>query len=178
MSDKRSIVTYTGKPFNFMAPRPEDICIEDIAHALALTNRYGGHTIVPYSVAEHCVRMSYMKVGDPLNNLLHDAAEAYIGDIPRPIKHGLCWFHSKTFHHWENVILETIYHAFGLTFKYFPHTKKADEIMLATEIRDLMPEHRLFEFWKTIEPLPEPIIPWNWELAEELYLKRFKELIK
>lgn len=49
------ICTYTGRKFYPLDPRPEDVCIEDIAHALALVNRFGGHTRVPYSVAQHSV---------------------------------------------------------------------------------------------------------------------------
>jgi hypothetical protein len=173
----REIVTFTGKTFDFMNPRCEDICIEDIAHALALTNRYNGHTRVPYSVAEHCVRMSYMKIGEPLNNLLHDAAEAYIGDIPRPIKQGLCWFHYRTYSHRELMILEVIYLAFGLTFAHSLETKKADNIIMATEIRDLMPSSSLFEPWVLdYTPLPRKIKPWSWRTAERKYLSRFEEL--
>jgi hypothetical protein len=176
MNNKRSIVTYTGKSFNFMSPRIEDICIEDIAHALSLTNRFNGHTRVPYSVAEHCIRASYLGIGNPLDVLLHDAAEAYMGDIPRPHKTGLCWFHSNTYKYLEQRVLETIYLALGLTHNFSSDTKKADEIMLATEIRDLMHISSLFEQWYDHPNVSGKIAPWSWEVAEQKYLKRFKEL--
>lgn len=180
----RNILTYTGKLFDFWEPRPEMICIEDIAHALALTNRYGGHTHTPYSVAEHCERMSYPELpGDPLTNLLHDAAEAYVGDIASPQKQHLVWAvdATKKFKDQEDHILFVIYKALGLIqrecSKAARETKKADLIMLATEVRDLMPVTTAFDSWLgNVEPLEAKIYPMPWELVEDMFLARFEEL--
>jgi hypothetical protein len=90
--------TFTGKHFYLLDPRPELVCIEDIAHALARTCRYGGHVHVEnYSVAEHSVLVAEYAAShqisgrysdeDVLEALLHDAGEAYYGDLKRPIKH-------------------------------------------------------------------------------------------
>lgn len=81
------IQTYTGKAFNPMAPNARFICIDDIAHSLSMQCRYAGHCKRFYSVAEHCVLMS-REVSDEnkLWALLHDASEAYLVDVPRPIK--------------------------------------------------------------------------------------------
>ncbi len=83
------IVTYTGKVFDLLNPTPDKVCIEDIAHSLAYQCRYTGHTREFYSVAQHCVLMAENPdlPGDPMAKLMHDAAEAYIGDIARPWKH-------------------------------------------------------------------------------------------
>jgi uncharacterized protein len=80
---------FTGKHFYLMDPQPEAVCIEDIAHSLARTCRYGGHVHVEnYSVAEHsCLIAEYDDGSDVLEKLLHDAGEAYYGDVKRPIKH-------------------------------------------------------------------------------------------
>jgi len=84
--------TYSGNMFSFTDPGPEDIDIGDIAHALAHQCRYGGHSKRFYSVAEHCVLLSRWchGVGYPAEDvrtaLLHDAAEAYVLDLPRPLK--------------------------------------------------------------------------------------------
>jgi len=183
MQNKRSILTHTGKLFDFWEPTPDTICIEDIAHALALTNRYGGHTYQPYSVAEHCERMSYLP-GDPLVNLLHDADEAYVGDIASPQKRYLCWHEDelkRCFRNQEDRILKVIGVALGVAGleKREGHSdvKKADLTMLATETRDLMPSSVIYSWWiRELEPLEEIIYPMSWELAEDQFLARFDEL--
>ena len=88
--------TYTGRAFWPLDPRVEDIDLLDIAQALSNLCRYAGHTRRFYSVAEH----SYLLAGWCARNfpddkellryvLLHDAAEAYLVDIPRPLKRSL-----------------------------------------------------------------------------------------
>lgn len=93
------ITTYSGKKFHFLNPQAEDICIEDIAKALSMSCRYNGHVSDFYSVAEHSVIIAdlvYNIQGCPyeaLCALLHDASEAYLTDIPRPIKPHLTNYH-------------------------------------------------------------------------------------
>src|SRR3990167_7144636 len=82
------IQTYTGKRFNLLDPDIDSIDIEDIAHALSMQCRYTGHTLVFYSVAEHSVHVSRITdSSDSLWGLLHDASEAYLGDVASPLKH-------------------------------------------------------------------------------------------
>jgi 5'-deoxynucleotidase YfbR-like HD superfamily hydrolase len=185
MQNERSILTYAGKLFDFWNPEPEMICIEDIAHALALTNRYNGHTYQPYSVAEHCKRMSYVPTAHPLVSLLHDAAEAYIGDTASPQKRYLWWGSDLTdvtsFREQENKIIRVIGEALGIrnleSDVKFRGVKEADLIMLATEVRDLMPESSIYTWWiKGVKPLEEKIHPLSWELAEDQFLARYEEL--
>lgn len=86
------IETFTGQFVNTKDPQPETIRLEDIAHALSNTCRYGGHCKRFYSVAEHAVFVSYrlQRKGfgrvTQLAGLHHDDAEAYLNDIPRPMK--------------------------------------------------------------------------------------------
>lgn len=80
--------TYTGKAFYPLDPRPDEVCIDDIAHALSQIPRFGGHARRHYSVAQHSWHMSCL-FGNPLlayQALLHDAQEAYLGDIVQPLK--------------------------------------------------------------------------------------------
>lgn len=185
----RQILTHTGKMFDFLHPTPDMICIEDIAHALALTNRYSGHTHSPYSVAEHCVRASYLTIGDPLINLLHDSAEAYIGDIPSPQKKNLEWlipqkgvvYYSAV--EWK--VLKIIGEALNVEqleeMVFDSKTKQVDLIMLAIELRDLMPKKAIDVFSRQligISPSQQKIYPWDWCLAKNKFLARFKELCK
>lgn len=79
--------TYTGAAFYPLDPRPEEIRIEDIAAALSKLCRYGGHCIKFYSVAEHCVHVAeYAPDYCKRTALMHDASEAYLIDVPRPVK--------------------------------------------------------------------------------------------
>lgn len=92
MSSSIPINTYTGKLFDLYEATPDDIDIRDIAHALSLQCRFNGHCKEFYSVAEHClaVRWTMRKLGYSTSiqmaALLHDAAEAYIGDVIKPLK--------------------------------------------------------------------------------------------
>ena len=195
MSNQREIMTFTGKMFDFFRPDPATICITDIAHHLACINRYTGATRVPYSVAEHCVRMSYLPIGDSLLNLMHDSAEAYIHDIASPQKGGLGWltngdgFMGGFFLNYRQIeaeILRKIGKALGIPklasqLATPKDVKEADLVMLATEVRDLMPPQgkEIFRFWtEDHEPLPDKIVPWDWATAEENFLCRHEELMR
>lgn len=88
--DGEFFFTYTGVQFWPLDPRIEDINIEDIAHALAHTCRWGGHARQFYSVAQHSVVCShYAKAEHKFIALMHDAAEAYTGDVKRPLKYAM-----------------------------------------------------------------------------------------
>ena len=90
--------TYTGRRFDLVEPTADMVCLEDIAHALSLTNRFGGHVTRAYSVAEHSLYVSWVDtwrrphtLAEPspllaLYSLLHDAHEAYLGDLHPGIK--------------------------------------------------------------------------------------------
>lgn len=176
------ILTFRGKYFDFINPQNNEFNIYDIAHALSQVCRFAGHTRDFYSVAQHSVmvaRICLMHSGstpDVLANgtagLLHDAAEAYIGDITRPLKQLLPDY---------KVIEARIEAALFASF-YIPHplpkiVKHADLVMLATERRDLMPAHA--DEWQLIagiEPLPEIINPWYPEKAEREFLRLWDEL--
>src|SRR5713226_1215903 len=85
---KAWIITYTGKQFYHLNPQPEMVCIEDIAHSLAMLCRWTGHTKFHYSVAQHSIYCSRIGPQETaLERLLHDASEAYLGDMNRPLKH-------------------------------------------------------------------------------------------
>jgi 5'-deoxynucleotidase YfbR-like HD superfamily hydrolase len=84
---KYILPTYTGKLFDLESPKPEMICIEDIAHHLSIENRYNGSTKFSYSVAQHSVLVAMHASNEfKLEALLHDAEEAYYKDLPSPWK--------------------------------------------------------------------------------------------
>lgn len=115
MTDKRLIRTWTGVFFSPLEPHPEDIRAEDIAHALSLLCRANGHFSCFYSVGQHCLacEAEAAAAGLPratrLACLLHDASEAYISDITRPVKLGLPEYRVI-----EKRLQDTIYRRFGI----------------------------------------------------------------
>jgi hypothetical protein len=89
------IQTYTGRKFWPLDPRAEEIDILDVAMALSKKCRYTGHCLHFYSVAEHSVLMSrHAAPADKLWALLHDASEAYLPDVARPVKRDLVGFNA------------------------------------------------------------------------------------
>jgi hypothetical protein len=184
--------TYTGKKFDPFAPRVEDLCLEDIAHSLARLCRFNGHTVEFYSVAQHAAEMSLQAMEDRLPRevcrwcLLHDAAEAYVTDVPRPIKAGLGWQlqgdacgeepYFLSFAAVELVVMRAIAEKFSLPWPMPPVVAEYDLRMLVTEKRDLLRGGGLA--WDC--PLPEPfarkILPAAPYAAEGLFINVFREL--
>lgn len=171
--------TFTGRAFTPLDPRPEDVCIEDIAHSLACMNRFTGHTREPYSVAQHSILAStYIRdvygasTRMQLAALLHDASEAYLVDVPKPIKPFLVGYEEI-----EARVQHAIGEKFGLTLEDFNGAlvKAVDFRVLATEKRDLLgPEP---QSWGDLpEPFADVIAPMEWREAEAAFLARFKEL--
>lgn len=167
------IQTYTGRRFTPTNPNPDAIVIQDIAHALSMQCRFGGHVKSFYSVAQHCVLVSYIcNFEDAFWGLMHDASEAYLVDLPRPLKHS---GKLDAYIEFEGKVQAAICKRFGLSEKEPASIKKADTILLVTEARDLLPNKR--SDWElTAEPLPLKINPLGPREAKDMFMKRFYEL--
>lgn len=167
--------TNSGLAFHHLNPKQEDIRIEDIAHALSMTCRFGGHVNSFYSVAQHSVMVSVIVPQEyALQALLHDAPEAYIGDMVNPLKCEMPEFRKL-----EKEIWQVIAKKFSLPVTLHESVKKADLVALATERRDLMGRSPLP--WKIdeaqVEPNPGWIIhPQPPAVAKENFLLRYREL--
>lgn len=113
--DKNEILTHTGKIFDPWEIRKQDVDIRDIAHALSLITRANGHLKHFYSVAQHCVNCAIEAKNRGYSEcvqlacLTHDAAECYIADVPRPVKHRLTGYAEV-----EDKVLDVVWEAFGL----------------------------------------------------------------
>lgn len=166
--------TWTGQKLYITAPNPAGIVIEDIAHALARQCRYNGHVnVLHYSVAQHSILVASIVPKElRLAGLLHDAAEAYLGDCIRPLKSQLPYYQVLELL-WERAISQ----AFGLEYHLTdPEVKRADEVLLATERRDLwQPETRSLEWPYLEKPMVTKIKPWNVGFSELTFLSRFRE---
>lgn len=126
---KQKIQTFTGKVFDFVNPTEDMIDIQDIAHALSNICRFTGHTTEFYSVARHSVLASRMVPQElSLQALLHDATEAYMGDLNKPLK-CLC----PDFIEIEDRIWVVIATKFGVPIEMDPLVKQADIQLLHAE---------------------------------------------
>ncbi|MBU0703567.1 MAG: phosphohydrolase [Chloroflexi bacterium] len=165
--------TFSGVKFYPLDPRPEDINVTDIARGLAFQCRFNGHVEEFYSVAQHSILVASILPDDlKLWGLMHDAAEAYIGDMVRPLK-----LHQPTFRAVEAKIMAVICERLGLPIEEPPEVKSADIRLLVTERRDILHPTPTHMEWSTrAEPIPEIIVPMDPHTAYAEWLKMFELL--
>lgn len=169
-----TVQTQSNLHFDYKDPFSSQMCIEDIAHALSHICRFAGHTRTFYSVAQHCVNVSLIVERKyAMAGLLHDAAEAFIGDMPTPLKRLMPEYRAL-----EHTVEAAIFHRFGVDIEDLPHIKEADTIMLITEQRDFMPLPE--PSWvKQCNLKPRPGTLWGFpsEAAKFTFLQRYYELL-
>lgn len=170
------IGTWTGKKFWPLDPRPEEVFIEDIAKSLSNTCRYNGHCDF-YSVAEHSVHISnHCHNSFALYGLLHDASEAYTGDIISPIKSDLVGFKEIEFK-----ISQVIYERFGVLNDYFVCKNILNQIDKSIRVNEKLSilKHNIEEWRDSYPGISNlKIKKWPPKIAELEFLKRFYELTK
>ncbi len=170
--DHSWLQTYTGRQFWSLDPRPEDVDLHDIAHALALKCRYTGHCKAFYSVAQHSIIGARQAGSVELARwfLMHDAGEAYLFDAARPIKHAIPQIKEI-----EERIMRCVAERFGLPWPEPPGVKEIDNRMLMTERRDLMATPP--RPWTVrAEPYPFTIYSEPWEKCEAAFTEMAESL--
>ena len=171
--------TVSGRWLNPFDPDPDQIDIGDIARALSNQCRFGGHCRAFYSVAQHSVLVSELveqrggDVEDVFAALMHDAAEAYLGDMPHPIKHRSPL--GAAFREAEEHLERAIHERFGIRADV-PELKPADRALLATERRAFSSEMWHWPELDGIEPLELELRAWSPDEAEHAFKRRFDEL--
>jgi anaerobic glycerol-3-phosphate dehydrogenase len=167
-----------GMPVWPLDSKPEEIRIKDIAHSLALQCRWNGHCRKFYSVAQHSVMVSRKAELEcpeaALWGLMHDATEAYMCDIPRPIKPLLTGYKEA-----ENRLAQVICEKYNIpvTKEIYDHVKAADDDELDIEAQSLL--NKSVIPWRASGykvATADHINPWSWEEAKEAFLKRFIHL--
>jgi hypothetical protein len=179
---KPEMLTFTGRVVNPLDVRIEDVCIEDIAHSLACSNRFCGHTKAPWNTAQHSVGVSYLvPPHKALKGLLHDGGEAYTGDMTKWLKMSP---EMAAYREADARAQRVVYEAFGLDPEEDEDVKDADRFMVRLEATDGYDGR-----WHPRVPGYEPMTaqervrlgPWRpmaWQDAERLFLRAFKELAK
>ena len=171
------IETYVGEQFHFMDPDPLEISLFDVAHALSQLCRYNGHTKKFYSVAEHSVLIAEWLINHnhrpeiALTGLLHDAAEAYIGDMPRPIKVKL-----PDFKELEKRIDFAVGQRFGIFYPFPDIIHELDSRILRDEREQIM--NASGHEWGTdkLRPLGVKVRGWRPRKARRRFLKTYRKL--
>lgn len=165
------ITLSSGNRFYPMDPQADEVEPTDIAHALSMLCRWGGHCKFFMSVAQHCVLVS--RLGRTLEEkrwgLLHDASEAYVGDMITPIKR-----HLQEYRDVEEKVIAAIAKRFKMSLPWPERVSEADGIMMATEAQALMPEGCLS---KKGEPDPTiKIEPWSQVKARNSWIFEYHQL--
>ena len=170
--DGHWITTKSGVKFHYLDPQPEEILIKDISHALALTCRFGGHCYHYYSVAQHSVYVAEASdYENALAALLHDASEAYVPDVPRPIKQDV-----PRLREIEDKIQKAILKKFNALEADWDFIKYLDNAMLAREAKDLMPNTT---DWADLpEPIEMKLEIWSPEKSKEEFEHLFVHYMK
>lgn len=168
-----TIRLHSGRYFDFTDPEHSEFDILDIAHSLSKLCRFTGHCDRFYSVAQHSVHVSgLVPPEDALAGLLHDASEAFLGDVAKPLKMILPDYQAL-----EKRVEAAVLGRFGLPPELPASVKHADLVMLRTEQRDLM--HAGSEVWAatdSVDPLSETLDPWPARKAADMFLWLFGAL--
>jgi hypothetical protein len=172
-----TILTSSGNYFHFDNPELHPFSIEDIANSLSKICRFTGHVSHFYSVAQHSVYVSrLLPIELRLQGLLHDAAEAYVGDVSSPLKRRL-----PNYKEIEHRVERALNAQFGLPFPLDPLIKEADLRMLSAERKEFLPvaDDSFWPGWdplrkeNTLEPIPFRIGPMDWQKAKSFFLAEF-----
>lgn len=171
-----TIETCEGKLFDVLNPSPDEVSLRVIARVLSRECRFGNHTTRFYSVAQHSIRVAD-RLNGPMGNsglalagLLHGASEAYLRDLPSPVKQCLPEYQKI-----EERVQLVIYAAFGVCMTSEKHEaiRAADREELCCEAVQLMPSRG--EVWEHPPQLSsvQPIAPIEWGQAEGVFIERF-----
>lgn len=181
------ILTHTGKRVNLQNPRAEDVCLEDIAYALARLNRFTGHADPSWSVGQHsllCAELARLQGGSlelQRSCLSHDFAEAYLGDVSSPLKRCIQGYNGLEILHFM-----AICKALGTPAEdewmhdHQPKVEAIDQRAFEIEIQTFMPPHPDLPGMKPIRPEERralrSVFGWIPALVQSELENRFDEL--
>lgn len=169
---KSSILLVNGDFFDFENPRGHEYDIKSIAHALSNLCRYTGHSKRFYSVAEHCVIVSRLVPEKyAFEGLMHDASEAYCGDVASPLKRLLPGYRKI-----EDGVQEAIAMYFGLSYPFPEEVHAADKLAYVTERVSISNTGRDILWYTDIQPANLEIKGLAPNSAYKLFMERYEEV--
>ena len=172
------ICTASGRRIWPLAIDADQIALEDIAAALSRQCRFGGHCRTFYSVAQHSVHVAELLEDHgpetALSGLLHDAAETYLIDLPGPVKHAP---EMAGYRLAEDRVSEAVAAAFELSYPASVLVKQADQTMMATEVRDLMPKVALEAIPAGLIARAARVKPWSPRRAHREFEEAFHRYV-
>ena len=183
--DEVYVTTHSGRKLYLLDLDPEEIVIADIAHHLALVNRFGGATPIPISVAQHSVFVSRLcdNTKDDLQALLHDASEAYLGDVPKWLKESTPF---DAYRELEKQIQRMIFITFGCDPEVADRVVDADRLMVRYEAWRMLPSvlrhmhpSKQHAYSRPNEDEIKQVgywYPWDWQTAKNAFISRFAAL--
>jgi uncharacterized protein len=166
----------TGQALDLRQPDPALIFIEDIAASLSLLNRFTGYTSRPYTVGEHCLLgLEFLPAWDRFEYLMHDASEAYLGDVSGPLKHleGMAYYREL-----ERAWMKAIRERFGMKKEQPAIVTLTDQRMLVTEMRDLRGRRPMWRDKVKAYPMVIPATAPAPQLVERDFLEEFERLAR
>lgn len=167
-----TIALRSGCYFSFASPQHSDFTIEDIAHGLSHICRFAGQTVKFYSVAEHCVHVSnIIGEGDQYVGLMHDAPEAFIGDVVKPLKNLLPDYQTI-----EDRVEAAVMERFSVPLPFPQTVKIADVEMLRCEKLQAMNNQDNWQDQVTSKIADIKLQFWSPKEAKQAFLERFNEL--
>ena len=167
------IETHSARYFQYLHPNPENLLIEDIAHGLSHICRFSGQCLEFYSVAQHsCIVHDNAPDHLKLEGLLHDASEAYISDIPRPVKTIIPQIKEL-----EHRIQMQVSQRFKFSFPYSNQIQLLDTQLMLAEAQQLFTQQ--VAWWVDgLDPLDVIVTPcWTPKLAKSEFLRRFDDIM-
>ena len=167
-----TILLASGSYFDFEDPERSAFTIEDIAHGLAMTCRFAGQCSRYYSVAQHSVHVSHLVSREnAFAGLMHDAAEAFVGDMSKPLKDMLPAYRAI-----EKRVEAAVFDRFRISAPLPVEIKQIDRVMLATEQQQVMNNRDDWALTNGSAPANLTLPNWGPAVAKAMFLERFHEL--
>jgi hypothetical protein len=173
-----SIILSSGRSLYYDRPDPIVLDPEVIAHSISKLCRWTGHCLEFFSVAQHCVLVSRIVPPEhALAGLMHDASEAFVGDVNRPLKWAMERASPGMFRDIEDRLHAALAERYGFQFPFDESVMHADSVSLSTEKRDILPDDGI-PWIGMPPPIEQRLRPVGPKAAYRMWMDRYAQLTK